>query len=203
MAGCPISWGTPNVDVAPSLDDGKKKWGAPSDEWGALDDAAPGILVHADSDGGGTDVLLPLDAGRYARVEVGSTSAWRCGTLGEASVAKSAASAKSCTRRTSASRTWGCACATRSRARRTTRRTAAIRHAECDTPVCMSGCGSADRPSGAHVRTFVDARTGAGVWRTEIDEAYATQVQADTNLETMRFTASGLGCVADVSIAKK
>jgi hypothetical protein len=202
MGGCPASWGPPKTETFPSLAEGQARIDkalAEKGEWRALEDKSP-IMVRDRTTDGTTSMLLPIDAGRVAHVVVGNTQLWHCGVLGVATATRIGDVWKLeyqahhggmgagvcmcddavCTTEWSANRD-DPAC-------------------KCSEPFCPLSCGPADLPEGEHTETFVDARTGAGIWRVAVDHAYASAVVIDTDLAQRRFRASGLGCVADVAL---
>lgn len=200
MGGCPASWGPAQTATFGSRDDVEAKLSAPRAEWEEQGDPT-GVFVHRDPTH--TDVLLPIDAGRWAHVVVGSTALWHCGWTGELAVEKVGPAWKLTyqSHRNSMSAglcfcTDGVACDAPGGAPSGGAKCA------CADPACPMVCGGAESPEGDHTVTFVDLKTGAGVWHTHVDHAYLGEVTFDVDLSTRRFHATGLGCIADIALPK-
>lgn len=200
MGGCPMSWRAPVVATFDSKATAMSKYG-PDDEWVTLDSkASPGVLVRDQVDAGGTDVLLPLDAGRYAHVEVGATATWRCGTLGTLTVTRVGGAYKLVYQANLGVATGAaCFCGDTPCSAGDEPGPACT----CAEPLCPTGCGAASAPAGEHSETWVDASKGDAIWATTVDVAYAADVHAEVDMAKKRFTATGLGCVADLPLGAK
>jgi hypothetical protein len=220
MGGCPASWGPVKVATYPSFVEAKARAGAKD---GTVDhDDAGRLRYHDDgtwTDAGlggvafderssGTSVLLPLAGGQYAEVEVGPILLGRCGRLGEIELRLEANVWRVAYQAHKGIPGRGpvvCFCDGESGPVACDPRTGdadADDASACSCPdrVCPMTCGDEDEPAGPHVELYVDAKSGAGLWRTEVDHAYVDQVTLAVDIEKRQFDAKGLGCEASARI---
>ncbi len=200
MGGCPASWGAAKTTTFGSREDVEGKLSVPRAEWEELDDPA-GVFVHRDPTH--TDVLLPIDAGRWAHVAVGATALWHCGATGELAVEKVGPAWKLTYQSHRNSMSAGlCFCADGVVCNASGGAPSEGAKCACADPACPMVCGGSESPEGDHTVTFVDQKSGAGIWHTHVDHAYLNEVTFDVDLSAKRFHATGLGCIADIALPK-
>ena len=201
MGGCPGSWGPVQIDTFPSLGDAQSKLdGGGGEAWEALE-GAPGVFTQASY--GSTGVLVPIDAGRYAHVEVGMTNLWHCGTLGEVQAVKLGGAWKVTYQAHRAVMGPGlCFCEDGDVCDAPGGLQGGGPPCKCPEPICPMSCGPANLEEGDHAETYLDAKTGAGIWRVQISHEFLKDLRVDVDLSAHRFHATGLGCIADIALPK-
>lgn len=220
MGGCPASWGSFKVATYSSFVDAKAHVGAKD---GTIDHDDAGVLRYHDggtwTDAGsngvafderssGTSVLLPLAAGRYAHVDVGAILLGRCGRLGEIDVTLEAGVWRVTYQAHKGVPGRGptvCFCDEESGSESCQPGAGDAEQSNlppcaCQNPICPMTCGDEDEPAGPHVGLYVDSKSGAGLWRTEVDHAYADQVTLAVDIEKHHLEATGLGREASVRL---
>lgn len=200
MGGCPASWGPAKSATFASRSDVEAKLSVSHADWEELDDPG-GVWVHREQTG--TDVIVPIDAGRWAHVIVGTTALWHCGTLGELTVEKQGPAWKVTYQSHRNSMSDGlCFCSDGVVCDAPGHAPNGAPKCACAEPECPMVCGGSELPEGDHSETFIDQKTGAGIWRTQVDHAYVGEITFDVDLSTRRFHGTGLGCIADIALPK-
>lgn len=193
-SNCPVAAITPTITTYASFDEAVAKIRAQFpdvsfDDRGELDVHAR--LVEVNKHG---RVLLPLEAGRVARVDVGMTGTWNCGVLGEVVVSRRFDVYRVVYQAHRGGMSPGlCACddgvvcSGRDE-------TSELPKCKCDAPVCPLVCGGADEPEGWHIESYVDAKTGTGLFQVELDHDQLAKVKLDVDVAARRFGVSGPSC---------
>lgn len=195
MGGCPASWGPVEIKTYASIKDATAKLGGSETDWTALADE--GVVRRERVEPMGTELLVPIDGARFAYVLVGSTAMWNCGTLGTVSAVKRADVWKvEYQAHRGAAQEGLCTCGDDD--------TPCERaDCKCPDPFCRMVCGNADQEEGDHQEVYLDAKTGAGIWRLLVAHGYMAQLSLDVDLAAHRFRATGLGCIADLPLGGK
>lgn len=138
-------------------------------------------------------VLLPIDGGRVSRVDVGLVSAWHCGTLGEVSVTRSADVFHVVYQAHAGVMQPGiCSCADGNPC--SADGSPGLPACTCNDAVCPLVCGGADDPTGWHIESFVDAKTGDVLWQVEMDHEQLSKVKLDLDVPHRKFAVVGQSC---------
>lgn len=189
--GCPASWGTLQTTTYAAMTEASIKVGHPEVPWVRLKE---GVVARNRHDTiFGTEVLLPINADRYAYVLANSTARWTCGTLGELDVSKRGDTWRiELQAHAGAAGVGVCSC---------DGETCVATECKCKDPFCALDCRTAEHAEGEHQEFYVDARTGVGIWQFRVDHALLTELTLDVDLATHRFRATGLGCIADLPLS--
>jgi len=200
MGGCPGAWGPVTIATFPSLADAEAKGDAGGDPWQPLE-GAPGVFTRAEDTT--TTVLLPIAAGRYAHVDVGLTTLWHCGTLGEVQAVKLGGAWKVTYQAHAGVMGPGlCFCEDGDVCDAPGGLQSGSPKCKCAEPICPMSCGPANVDAGEHEETYLDEKTGAGIWRVQISHEFLKDIKVDVDLAARRFHATGLGCIADIALPK-
>jgi tetratricopeptide (TPR) repeat protein len=196
MGGCPVTSGPPTIKLFANKMEAINTLGDADADYVPATDAA-GAYVHqrADATGVGTDVLVPIDGGRLARVDVGSIMMWHCGSMGEIDITRESDVWKVVYQAHRASMSQGLCMCDDDVCSPSYGADHSNPPCKCDSPFCPMVCGGADNPEGTYSETYVDAKTGVGLGSFELDHDYlGSGVKLEVDLVKRTFTAAGLGC---------
>lgn len=185
MGACPVTQSVPAVNVFASRAAAESTGGAPLE---ALDGVAGAFTQPT---GNGTaNVLVPIDGGALARVEVGIFGVWRCGYLAEITAERSSDTWKIVYQAYRGMTTMVCWC-DGVMCDNTGSDPSAGPPCKCD-PYCPLICAAgADEPKGQHIEVYLDAKTGAGLAKFDVDHEYLAQVTLHADVAKRTFSVSG------------
>ncbi len=193
MVGCPVASAPATTTLFASMSDARKAYTTADDNF--TDSSPPGVFTHQKDDDN-AEVFLPLDGGRVARIAVGSLALWHCGTLGEIEVTREGDVWKVVYQAHHGVMGGGVCTCDDVVCNGGSAEDSQAPPCKCDAPFCPLSCGPANDPEGAHSETYVDARTGAGLWSFELDHDYLDDVKLEADPAARHFGVSGLDCGA-------